>query len=191
MKRQKHRLNAAWWKVRHRTTDRYDIVKTGLKPGYHEISDRMLHAMFALLVEHVEIGLSSKNYESKSKDPKVRGVEFLDAEINDPYCAGRQAEDAATIKDLYLWWTVERPARLDSWMAPEIWPDRHKEEQPLFYRIMGVKLARSRRVRFGLSKRPDSERESGELARRLEEFYDFQDTEMLVRLAAIRVVLWT
>ena len=57
---------------------------------------------------------------------------------------------------------------------------------------MGVKLGRRRRrFRLGLSNRPDSERESGELARKLEEFYDYQDTEMLVRLAGIRRGLWT
>lgn len=194
VKRQKHRLNDAWWKVRHRTTDRFHIVNTGLKPGYYEINDRMLHAMFALLVEYVEVGLASKNYDSKLATPKERGVEYLDWEINDPQCAGPQADTAATVKDLYLWWTVERPARLDSWSAPEIWPNRRKEEDddPLFFRFMGVKLGRRRRrFRLGTRNRPDSERESGDLARRLEDFYDFQDTEMLVRLAAIRRGLWT
>lgn len=193
VKRQKHRLRDAWWKVRHRTTDRYDIVKTGLEPGYHDINDRMLHAMFSLLVEYVEVGLSSKNYDSKTTDKAARGIEYLDWEINDPYCAGPQADTAATVKELYLWWTVERKARLDSWSAPEIWPNREVEEDyPVFFRIMGVKLGRRRRrFRLGLSNRPDSERESGELARKLEEFYDYQDTEMLVRLAGIRRGLWT
>lgn len=192
IKRQKHRLNDAWWKVRHRTTDRYNIVKTGLKPGYYEINDRMLHALFALLVEYVEIGLSSKNYGTELKDPKARGLEYLDWEINDPNCAGPQAETAATAKELYLWWTVERPARLDSWSSPEIWPNRQTDERKSSFveRLVGMRFGRKNRLRLSM-KQPKEEREAGDLARKLEEFYDFQDTEMLVRLAGIRRGLWT
>lgn len=189
--RQKHRLRDLWWKVRHRTTDKYHLVNTGLKPGYHEINERMLHACFALLVEYVEIGLGSKNHDSEFKDPVKRGLEHLDWEINDPQCAGPQAELAADVKDLYLWWTVERPARLDGWSAPEIWPEREDTPKPsLIFKITGMNFGK-RRSRFSFKNRSPEERDSGELARLVESFYDYQDTEMLVRLASIRHGLWT
>lgn len=193
--RQKHRIRDQWWKIRHRTTDRFHIVNTGLKPGYHDINERMLHASFALLVEYVEIGLASKNFEDNGKDPIKRGLAYLDWEINDPQCAGHQADTAATVKDLYLWWTVERPNRLNSWSAPEIWGGEgiraKMKERPrsLFTRITGVSLGRP--FRLGLKKRPQEERYAGEMARSVEEFYDAQDDGMLMRLVEIRSGLWT
>lgn len=41
--------------VRSRITQRWHIVKTGLPADYHEISTRMLHANFNLLVDFVEV----------------------------------------------------------------------------------------------------------------------------------------
>lgn len=179
------KLNDLWWKVRHRTTDRYHVVNTGLKPGYYETNDRLLHASFTLLVEYVEIGLASRNYDSNIKNPILRGLEHLDWEINDPQCAGPQAEDAKVVKDLYLWWTVERPERLDCWSAPEIWGDgKDEDEKP--------KSIFRRRRRFSLStKQPQHKIDGGSMAMALESFYSEQDTSMLIRLAEIRGSLWS
>lgn len=41
--------------VKFRTTKKYHIIKTGLNPGYHNISTRILHANFFLLEKYVNI----------------------------------------------------------------------------------------------------------------------------------------
>ena len=43
-----------YW-VLNRTTRRFHIVKTGLKPGYHDTDTRMLYACFSLLSDFVEL----------------------------------------------------------------------------------------------------------------------------------------
>lgn len=177
---QVRRMNDLWWKVRHRTTHRYHVVNTRLKPGYYEMNQRLLHASFSLLVDHVEISLASKNFDCKIKDRALRGLDYLDWEINDPQCAGPQADEAKIVKDLYLWWTAERTERLDPWSAPEIWGDREEEEtpKPSFFR---------RRRRFKLGTRSRKQIDGGDMAMRLEEFYSDQDTSMLVRLAELKL----
>ena len=168
-------LRDQWWKVRHRTTDRYHVVKTSLKPGYHDYSERMLYACFSLLVDYVEIGIASKQSDSGVFEASQRGLAHLDWEISD--CPGSiQSETAKVIKDLYLWWTIERPQRLDPWDDANIWRD--------------VRVGQTKRKNFTLNV-SHAERVSGEMASSLDEFYEAQDADMMLRLVSVRSSLWT
>ena len=192
---QKRRFREAVWWVRHRTTDQYHIVTTELKPGYYELEQRLLYSSFKLLVEYVEIGLASKNLDCDSKDPKVRGLQYLDWEINEPQCSQEQRDTAAAARLLYLWWTVERPRRLEPWSAPEIWGEVRSTENeqskvPLVLSLLGIRKI-GRRFRMGDKSRSDESRDAGAVARATEEFYTHQDTSMLLKLVEIRSSLWT
>jgi len=204
-RRRKRRLHDAYWSLRHRTTDRYDVVHLrSLKPGYHEPNTRMLYACFELLVEYVEIGLSSKNWEwHEQNGPKgwrrfihkrnkkhsiAAGVAHLDWEMTDEYILlndPKQAETAELIKRLYLWWTVERPQRIWSYEEPRIWDDIPTREGNPFKRGNLFAMARDNSPEAKLR------RQAGEIAHHTNDFYDVQDQAMLEKLVAIRPSLWT
>ena len=168
------------------------IVNTRLQPGYHEIHERMLHAMFSLLQDYVEVGLSSRSHNSKLTDPTLRGLEHLEWEIAN--CQGNQADAAKVIKDLYIWWTVERPQRLDPWTAVEIWGKTREQKEDdqkksSFFDFRGF-IVKPRPFKLGMKQTP-GEQTCGDLSFAAEEFYNSQDTDMMIRLAEIRSSLWT
>ncbi len=41
--------------IRYRTYNRYHVVKTGMEPGYVDVTERMLHVNFNMLKDFVEI----------------------------------------------------------------------------------------------------------------------------------------
>lgn len=49
-------VNMYWW-VRHRTTDKYHVLETGLPPGYYDPDTRIINAVFLQakkFMEHTE-----------------------------------------------------------------------------------------------------------------------------------------
>jgi len=195
----KRRVNDAIWWVRYRTTNRNHVFKVkSLKPGYYDEDRMMLHMNFDLLVQHVEIGLASKNFQwhedrEPQKLPKfIRnhwprklgpepGLAYLDWEITDPEVrmqSPEQAEHAELTKRLYLWWTVERPSRMDPHTDKRIWE--------------GIDRKRGRRNIFStLNNRDPKWRAAMDLSRKTLDFYDAQDQAMLELLVSIRTGLWS
>lgn len=197
--------NARDW-IRYRSSDRYHIINTGLRPGYHELDERMLHGMFSLLVDFVEVESAwmhvvfDKNQKKKYCPPwwsfrrfrfnSFRSVEAglahlkwemtLDSErlpISDRNPG--QAEMAREVWELYHWWKHIRPTRPD--------PDD----------ISGwSSYCRSKTTRelFGDNRDPDEEKASMDMimtSRDIERAYDDEDDRMLMRLIKIRKSLWT
>jgi hypothetical protein len=106
-------VNLVWF-VRHRTIDRFNIIKIkSLKPDYYEYYERMLHGCFALLLEYVkELGYGCEK----------RGLSYLDEEIEggiedniEESMRKSQREYEKIVKELYLWWVFERPKRVNPW----------------------------------------------------------------------------
>ncbi len=175
------------WPIRYRTTDQYHKIHlTELSPNYYEVDTRMLYASFQLLRDYVEIELYHDNYTRKNgiwtgRSPE-RGLANLDDVINDPsYKSGTaptQADRAAETKFLYLWWTVGRAQRFDVWGDPAIWSREANEGMPTIGGgTMGVGSAEYQ--------------VASDRASHLEEFYNKEDDEMLIRLIKIRHYLWT
>jgi hypothetical protein len=82
-------LNNLYWAIRHRTVNVYHVVKLDLKPGYHDVTERMVHANFCLLAEYVE---------------KEKPFEHIDWD-SDP----EHQNAAAEMKALYKWWKEVYP----------------------------------------------------------------------------------
>lgn len=203
-RRLRQRMRDKYWSIRHRTTDRYDVVHLPtLKPNYYEPNTRMLHACFSLLVDYVEVGLSSKNWEwHEENGPKgfrrflrkrnklhciAAGVAHLDWEMTDEFTLlnhPQQAETARLIKRLYLWWSVERPQRIAPYEEPRIW-DGIPGREPSFKRGAMFSFLRDKSPAAKLR------REAADIAHHTDEFYDAQDQAMLEKLVAIRTSLWT
>ena len=98
---------AKWWVLwRFHPRHRYNVVKTGLPPGYYDAPEAMLHACFSLLKDYVEI-------EHEGAEALARHIDMLVQEcLDDNLMVGsldRQIEIEREALNLYLWWTRERP----------------------------------------------------------------------------------
>jgi hypothetical protein len=192
----------AW--IRYRILDRHHMIDTKLIPGYQEIEERMLHGMFSLLVDFVEIESAwvhvvFNEVEDKKLPWWSRGLtrfksfrnpeaglahlrwemtldnENLSVDERNP----GQAAMAREVWELYHWWKFIRPQR----------PDPHD--------VAGwSEYCRNTSMRdmFSNDRDPEDQRRSMEIigrANEIENSYDNEDEVMLIRLVKIRKSLWT
>jgi hypothetical protein len=189
--------------IHYRTTARrYHIIKTGLTPGYYDVSTMMLHANFTVLKDFVEIeqawmqSCSEKNRISlwaryvpfyriffPFRRPDL-GIEYLNwcMTLDDPSLpvherADQQATDARETWALYDWWVNKRPVR--------------KEIDIMSYRrlmsdvdIFDTNIDTNSSEYKGWF-------ESMEARDKQQEEWDDEDEQMLIRLIKIRKRLWT
>jgi hypothetical protein len=171
--------------IRYRTKHRYHLVDTGLKPGYYDTDTRMLHSCFNLFVDYVEIELAAMNLSREADDgtsktfyetwfqfkrKRIRdasqGIALLDREIQQNNYPGSRNQLFVEKKFLYTWWKVYRPLRSDPYTDQLIWDVNPKTGEAIF------------KDRYAL-------------VDNLADFYEAEDTEMLVRLMNVRSSLWT
>lgn len=195
--------------IRYRTFDKYHIIDTGLKPNYYDIDEIMMHGMFQLLVDFVEIEKAwmqviwsndeDKKYhvpwyckgkfKTKNWRCKEAGLEYLNWECTlgspklpeEEQCAS-QAQTAYEIIDLYKWWTEVRPNRLDP-MDASGWSAYCNKRKEQGYSVLDTR-----------HDTPEDEQENRKLLdlnRKIEEEQHKEDEEMLIRLIKIRRSLWT
>lgn len=92
--------DAKWWLLhRFHPGHRYNVIRTGLKPGYYDVDELMLHGCMELLRRYVENergGLAS--LKKIAADNREEGEDFL---------AGAEKEEEAAA--IYEWWTARRP----------------------------------------------------------------------------------
>lgn len=197
--------NARAW-VRYRTFDRRHMIDTGLPPGYHDCDSRMLHGVFNLLVEFVEIELALRHVifdpDADKKYPRrwwnkgplrfkafrspAAGLAYLRWEmtLDDPKLPAydqspHQAEVAREIWQIYHWWKFIRPKRPDPHDASG-WSEFCKNHT--FDQILGDDLSDEAR---------SSSKEILDSARDIEQAYEDEDEAMIARLMKIRKSLWT
>lgn len=197
--------NVRHW-LRYRLFDRYHVINTGLKPDYHEIEERMLHGMFALLVDFVEVESAwmhvvfDKEESKKHHVPwwsigRFRFKSFRNVEAGLAHLKWEMTLDSDTLPvhdrnpgqaamarevwELYHWWKHIRPTRPD---PDDIsgWSDHCR--------------TKSIRELFRNDRTPEEEKASMDMimtSRDIESSYDDEDERMLVRLIKIRKSLWT
>lgn len=110
------RINHMVWWVRHRTTDRFHRIDTGLPPGWYEADVVILHTNFQILMKYVDIECAhmasmigdTYNFASANK-----GVQYLmwEASLHMEPDGGYgdenltpQARSSREILALYNWW---------------------------------------------------------------------------------------
>lgn len=197
-----------YW-IRCRVFDKYHVINTGLEPGYADCDTRMLHGMFNLLVDFVEVEKAwmnvvfNKDNRKKYKYPpfslgwlRIRsfrcpeaGLAHLDWECSlgnpnlDEYerCES-QAQTAYEILELYKWWKEVRPNRPDPMDAGgwSAWC-RYRDEK-------GYRPFDSSNY---TTEEQAEERRILDLTHKIEEEQHQEDNAMLVRLIKIRRSLWT
>jgi len=184
-----------WWPIKRRYDsivsyirfgffEKHHLIDTKLPKDYQEVDRRLLHGMFSLLVDFVEIekawmqAIFSENYKrpwwklnSRFREREL-GLKYLDWEItliNSEY-DDLQGINAKIIKELYIWWVDKRPERIDPYSLLEDTP----EGESIF------------------SRKKDPERDKTyKQIDHLEKIYYEEDTLMLKRLIDIRSSLWT
>lgn len=103
-------------------------IKALTRTDYRDIDTKMFEGCFQLLLDYVEKELAHMHlmttdklrwyhewFPNLMKYGAENGIAHLDWEINLGEESPQQAEAAAEIKRLYLWYTVERPNRFDPW----------------------------------------------------------------------------
>ena len=188
--------------LRYNIFERKHVVNTGLKPGYYDGDTRLLHASFNLLVDFVEIEKAWMDIRSdadkKKKEPwwslnptrfkshrnPEAGIAYLNWEMKLTRTSPQQARAAREIYKLYKWWKDVRPNRpepLDAsgWTAV---CNELENSGGVFSERAELSLGTEfqKRKKAALKK-----------LRKIEEKYEKEDEEMLIRLIKIRQHLWT
>lgn len=101
-------------------------LKTGLKKGeWYDLDTRILYGLFNELVEFVEVELAHLSKWDRNKKYKFKNGRCIEAAYDyfewannlpeESY--GSQRQDSIKIKELYEWWTKQRPYRDDPLMT--------------------------------------------------------------------------
>ncbi len=192
--------------IRYRFIDRYHVINTGLKPGYHDVDARLLNGSFSLIVDFVEVELAwmhvvfdntaRKEFSYpwwslgwtrfKSFRNPDAGLAHLKWEMtldneNLPSHERNpiQAATAREIWELYHWWKYIRPKRSDPFESSGL--NEWFEGRSLEDVFDGEMSADDRK----------KERDMLNLSHEIEASYEQEDQEMLIRLVKIRKSLWT
>lgn len=200
-------VNDLRYAIRVRVFDRYHVIKTGLDPGYRDCDTRMMHGMFNMLVDFVEVEKAwmhvvfSKGEQKKRKHPwwslgwtrfkafrdPDAGIDYLkwemkldDPSISQDQQSPSQAQAAREIWLIYHWWKYVRPVRPDPHDASG-WSEWCRKTD---YREM---FSNRKRNKAEIAK----EREILGRAQEIERAYDQEDEDMLIKLVKIRKNLWT
>lgn len=179
-------------RLRMRFIKQHYLIDTGLdKWEWQDTQDRMLHGLFSLLVDFVE--LEKTNMQRWNSDyPKIKrgtrsrehGLAYLEWEMNLEYenHYTRQAITAKDVYDLYIWWKDVRPNRPDP------------------YEISGWSAFCDKRETSGggmfrFDNMDDEERKLSSQYREkldaIEKSYEDEDEKMMIKLIKIRQDLWT
>lgn len=182
---------------RNRFNRKTHILPTGFKPGdYHDLDERILYGVMNGLVDHVEVELAYKSRwcnTEESKTAKWRkgrcpelGLAHLAWEmtLDDPALdqnerSDSQAATAREIKAIYDWWKA-RPNRPDPYAASG-WSAICEEGR----------LANLDFLEDGDEDYESRKRESHKLLHKIEQDYEAEDEEMLIRVIKRRKSLWT
>jgi hypothetical protein len=170
-----YKLKNIIWFIKYRTTHKYHIVKTGLKPNYYDMDTRMLHVNFNLLKEFVE---------------KSHYNEIVDYDTND--------EDRKIFQEinfLYKWWTQDRNNREKNLKLLE---EDHYKKFPAKLSFVPHDLDEDGDpITFLLLENPKKSEDEEKIYKdSLFKITDMEtnnyneDTEMLIRLMKIRSHLW-
>lgn len=202
-----HKFNDGMWWLRYRIGSKYTYFKinTGLEPGYYDADTRMLYGMFSLLVDYIEVERAWQQrlwntppdgdekpvgfFERWNLRDAEAGLRYIDWEtkLDDPSLPineqnPHQAQAAREILALYKWWKAyeDRPDIHDAsgWSA---WCDKLRDNGVGFLEDDPNETAEDRAEKSQALSR----------SAEIEEAYEKEDEEMLIRLIKIRRSLWT
>jgi hypothetical protein len=159
-----------WFMWRFIPRHQYNIVRTGLKPGYYDEDTLMLHACFAILGRYIE---------------SEGGIEAIRAEEGTIHVI--DGDYRSELLALWDWWKIEKPAdekRRDE-MVARLYGRRDDGTKRITWVKDGANTSR-------MVDMPTAEEEALEpIFRALEKKIDDDEQAMLHRLINIRRSLWS
>ena len=181
---------------------KYNVIKIySLKATeWHGADSRLLHGMFQLLVDLVELekanlqmAFSEDNLPKYMHKANYRsaemGLKHIDWEISLGKEGGlNQSKNAKKIKELYIWWTDTRPKRTDLMDVKGSMGVSTNE----FYEDANSNTAASMFVSVDRKKdrEPELYNNVNEAYEDAEKKYEKEDEQMLIKLVKIRKSLW-
>lgn len=207
-------INAITRYIRHRFVAKTHALTSNFKRGtWYEWDERLLYCVFDELINFVETEFAYQNYISSDEDRKKyhiqwyrkflklgvwrcpeSGLDYLnwasalkyeedELSKNDPKLGKPtpQASAAQEVLLLYRWWTIERPKRPDA--ADISGYNTHCIER----KNTDNEILNSKKSENDLNEA----RALLDACNKIENEYDNEDTEMLIRLIKIRHYLWT
>ena len=188
--------------IRNRWHRKTHILPTGLKVGeYYDLDTRILNGLMTSLVNFVEVEKAWMSRWNKDKKYKFKngrciqaGLDYLTWEMNliNDYKSGyddsmpeygkptEQAKCAKEIFEIYNWWKNIRPNRPDPYDVSG-WSEICENERKSGKSIFDNELTDAER---------EKSREAIKKSNEIEEQYDAEDNEMIMRLMKIRRYLW-
>lgn len=172
--------------MRNRFADKLHVLQTGLEVGrYYDYDARLLHGMFNSFVQFIEDDQSLENL--KWELTLTNDYEWLpEDEAKQQPDYGTPTHQAISAKEklaLYTWWKETRPARPCAYDASgyKAWSQENKKEDDSFWAAFADDDETKRGTRAALSKKWHE----------IDEQYDKEDEEMMIRLIRIRRTCWT
>jgi len=116
--------------IKNRYITKTHYAPTYLIPGrWYEVDHRLLHSMFGLLIDFIEIDKANMQRSCSTTDqndqvswyqsersPKL-GIKYLEWEKTLTGDSGTQAQSATDQLELYNWWKCIRPNRIDPFIT--------------------------------------------------------------------------
>lgn len=177
-------MNFYYW-FRNAYITKPHVINTGLKKGqWYDTDTRMMAGLFNIVVEFVEVEKairndSSRHHQDKSKldNRRLSGLEYLDWEIGLGEESPFQSAAAKETKEIYLWIKDVRPNRPESHDVSG-WSEYCSNKKDLF---------------------EDEEDEEKQLqvhkildeCHKIDEQYEKEDNDMLIRIVTNRGSMWT
>lgn len=116
------RIHRAYISVGYRFVRQYHVLETGLKPGYRDLDERLLHGCFSEFSRFIEDEYIYQFF--RFKRTWRRWVPFIN-----PHCPSERKNRAVELSSkalddeilsLYHWWNCERPAQLKDTPYPDL-----------------------------------------------------------------------
>lgn len=182
------------------------IIDTKLKRGeFHDSTELILHGMFSLLVDYVECEKASMYLWCHKDEPKpwwmksslTRWSKYRNPELGLKYLQWEadlgddggyyQVITAKETLELYDWWKNIRPNRVDPFVLSGLDEYYKRKENSNKDDDIWTKLSFNQKT----EEEVNSWREMSNKQQEIDDQYEQEDTDMLIRLIKIRNGMWT
>lgn len=171
-------FNSTTWWIKYRVIPkhRYHVIKTGMKPGYCDVDERMLQACMSLLCDYIE-------KEEGGEDEVAKSIKYLEEQkALDPTYPSSSIDSLKEALEIYHWWKRER----------QDWIDYNDAVRGIIYcKPMEFKETDDPNLKKLVIHTNDKAPMTADECWKLEENLNKKDEEMLIRLMKIRLCLWT
>lgn len=172
LRKLRYTLGELKYYILHRTVDKYHVVKTGLEPGYRDKDEIILHVNFNILKEYVECELAWMDYICTEDKKKIAAYRF-DYWMTRIFFREFRAPELGLE---HLDWEISLPGK----------DNKHQRMSAKKIKKLYLWWVHDRPQRKDIYDYQDLKESLA-----LEDKYNKEDHDMLVKLMEVRRCLWT